>query len=655
MNAARVQRLLSLLDETEWKTAQQLADALGRSEKTVRAALRDLDALLAANGAALESKPRYGYRLQVSDRVRFEALAATPVAQTSALPETSEQRADYIIMGMLFLMDYVKAQDLCDVLFISSTTLSAVLKRVEEIVQPYGLSLERRPNHGMRLVGREIDIRNLLTERYLVRDELPIEFGQEAPANLKTLADLSRGLLAQHGVRLSEFAFQSFATYSFVAWSRVLSGFTLPPEDYDELDIEPAERAVAQGLVEAIHLADYTEHVDAERRYLELYLAGKRIVGSVAENDANFVITEKADRITLEILSLLSRDFDIDLLNNFDLRMSLNQHLAPMDIRLRYGIQVSNPLLEQTRENYPLAFQMAKLAGGVLQRHYGCEIPADELGYIALILQLGVEKWRLEHKRSILIVCGAGKSTARLLRHRFEQKFKDALDRVYTCDSLELDSFDFDQVSFVFTTVPIAIAIPKPIVEVGQFLEGADISKVDHVLRGGSSAGVAARYIGPDRVIGPGELDLAAPSAPDTQTTSGEPAFISTKSNVLRALCARIAQAENVDPSFYDMVLARDCAIQMRLSNGVALPHPDGIASAQTFAYVAVLDQPIAWNEDGDEAQLIILVSMGRNDEGDTSRSLLNEALARFVLDEDAVDAFLERPTYDMFEALLES
>lgn len=636
MNIGRAERLLGMLDEVEFTTAQDLADALGCSEKTVRTSLHELDDMLKRHGASLESKPRCGYRLHVENRDAFGTLVFRSLS--SGLPDTAEQRVDYLILGMLFLMDYAKAQDLCDVLFISTSTLSASIKAVEEIVGEYRIAVERRPNHGMRLVGQELDIRRLLIDRYMSRDELPREFGEDARQQLDMMVSTVKGLLAQHGVKLSEFAFQSFVNYAYIARLRVLTGFPLPCGDYDEIEIEPSERAVACGLIEQLKISHFTDHVASEERYLELYLAGKRIVGSVAENDANFVITEKADRITVEILSLISHDFDIDLLNNFDLRMSLNQHLAPMDIRLRYGMELVNPLLDQVKENYPLAFQMAKLAGGVLARYYKCEIPEDELGYIALILQLGVEKWRIEHKRRILIVCGSGKSSARLLRYRFEQKFKDSLEAIYTCDSMDLDAFDFDKVDFIFSTDPIAISVPKPIVEVGQFLDGSDISKVDRILRAGSSQGICERFIGPWRFIAPGELACDTPGI--------------TKDQVLRELCDRICSSEATCPTFYDMVLEREQAIQMRLSNGVALPHPNGIASSETFAYVVVFAHEVLWN--GEPARMAVLVSMGSDDEADDSRSLLSEAIARFVLDDVAVAAMLQEPSYDLFQNLIE-
>lgn len=71
--------------------------------------------------------------------------------------------------------------------------------------------------------------------------------------------------------------------------------------------------------------------------YLELHLAGLRMGSHPVDAGANFVINERTDHLTVEVLSLLSNDFGLNLLHNYDPRMQFNLHLASMDIRMRYG------------------------------------------------------------------------------------------------------------------------------------------------------------------------------------------------------------------------------------------------------------------------------------------------------------------------------
>ena len=121
-------------------------------------------------------------------------------------------------------------------------------------------------------------------------------------------------------------------------------------------------------------------------------MTGKRTGGNLVENAVNFVIPENIDQLSLRILQLISNEYHLDILNDFDIRMTLNQHLVPFDIRMRYEIPLKNPLLQEIKENYSLAYQAARIAANVLSDIYKRPIPEDEIGYFALIFQLALEK-----------------------------------------------------------------------------------------------------------------------------------------------------------------------------------------------------------------------------------------------------------------------
>lgn len=637
MSSIRLRHLLGLLKTDEWSTAQQLAVQIGRSEKTVRTYIHELNGMLEGHGARIVSQPRCGYRLHVDDKDAFDAYLAKSALAGGSAPQSARERTDYLIVGMLYLMDYVKAQDLCNVFYISGSTLSSCLRAAEEIYAQYDLKLDRRPNHGMRVIGDETNMRRLIAERYVREQIYPAELGHDARTFLARLVRTARGLLAEYDLPLTEFSFESLMDYCVVARSRVLAGFTLKLENDDIPEVDGRVHEVAGRLLDAMDLTDALcgERVlSDERRYLELYLEGSRIASFGGRNGSNFVINERCDRLTVEILRLLTDECGINLLDNFDLRMQLNQHLAPMAIRLRYGIRAHNLLLGEIKRNYPLACQMAIIAGEVLRRHFGGEsIPEDELGYIAIILQLGLERGRLIKKHDVLIVSDLGRSSSALLRSRLEQCLGSHIGKIYLCDRFGLETYDFSKVDFVFTTFPIMVPVPKPVLQIGPFLDDVDAHRVEDMLRGDVTLDVVDAFVGPERFL----TDV----------------FATTREGVLEEMCRRICAHESVDEDFTELVFAREKVIQVSLGTGVALPHPYGIASDATFAYVAVLPCPVEWHNDS--IRVAILVSMGRTDEGDDRRRVLNETLARFAFDAKAIGHLAQNPTYEMFRTLLGS
>ncbi len=69
----------------------------------------------------------------------------------------------------------------------------------------------------------------------------------------------------------------------------------------------------------------------------------------------------------------------MDFRDHLSLRMMLIKHLVSLDIRMRYGIQIDNPLLTGIRQKYLLAYSVAVQGGGALKKYYGREIPEEEV------------------------------------------------------------------------------------------------------------------------------------------------------------------------------------------------------------------------------------------------------------------------------------
>ena len=638
MNTTRAHQLLALLDTSEFRTAQSFADSLGCSNKTVRNTLHELGDTLEGHGAHIESKSRFGYRLIIEDQELFDGFRQMRRSRYGKVPEGGRERIDYLLMGLLFNHNYAKGQDICSVLYISPTTYSACLKSVEQILTEYDLAIDRRPGHGVKVLGDENDIRRLIVNRFLDQRLFPAELGEDVELKIRHYGGIIKGLLAKYNIPLSEFAFENFVEMAFVSFTRVSVGFGVDTEglDFESLpQIKAAEHDLVVELMDSMGFGDYMEDTSIEELYLEVLLASKRIV--VEDGGAEGVVMhEQCDRLTDEILDVLSSDYGINLHDNFNLRMALNQHLAPMDIRMRFSMPVRNPLLGQIKENYPLAYQMAVTALGVLERYYGEPVPEAEAGFIALILQLAIEKMREAHCRSILIVCSTGKSSSQLLKYKFERQFGGQVEHIYTCDHFELSSFDFSLVDYVVTTIKIPYPLPKPVLEIGPFLGEDDIARITKMLNDEDAASILERYMGAERFI-----KLGADSI-----------FGRTKEEILAGLCMYISTHENVSENFYDMVLEREGLMQMDLGGLVALPHPNGIASERTFAYVLVLAEPVIWNSS--KVRIVILTSMGSDDAGDDDRHLLNEEIARFVLDEKAVEGLLEEPSYARLVELVE-
>lgn len=628
MAPVRLQELFALLRQEEYRTARQLAGQLGISEKTVRTRLRELNDELEKNGAKVVSRARFGYRLEVVDPVSFEAWQSKK-GKGEPL-ENARERSDYLMACLLFRPGYVKIEELCDFIYVSRPTLTGCLKMVEATLKRYHLSLERRPGYGIRVEGGEFDIRRLISDYFIRRNCLTDFDISHQDQELQELARQVRTLMARYDVHLSEISFENFVNYTYISWKRIRSGFSLHLDTENLMEIGLKEQSFVRELIHTLEAEKGIHYTRDEEQYLQLYLAGKRMIGNMVENDSNFVINERTDRLALEMLKLAEQEYHLHFSNDFEIRMTLNQHLVPFDVRMRYQIPVKNPMLPEIKEKYSMAYQMAHVTSSVLREYYKKDIPEEEIGYFALIFALALEKGKTDCRYDILVVCGTGKGTSRLLKYKYEQEFSDYLKNIYVCDLLGLEEFDVSRVDYIFTTVPITREVAVPIIEVGMFLGTDDIQKITGLLRYGSNGGMIRRYYGEKRFI----RDVPA----------------GTKEEILAYLCGIIRRQEQVDPDFYELVLEREAYAQMDYGNYIAIPHPNRIASQESFAYVAVLEKPVIWNNQ--PVQVVVLVSIGRKEDRDMQR--FYETTARFALNTEAVAAVIRNPEYEVFIEMLQ-
>lgn len=622
---SQLKELLDMMSTDTYITAKDISSRFQISLKTVRNRIKDLRTELNNFGADIISKPRYGYQLKIIDPQIYSKIFQN---QALDIPENTQARENYILTYLLNHDEYIKVDDLGELLYITRNRISASLKKVEFLANRYYLRIERKPNYGIALRGNEFDKRRLICDYFLNVDEKQRTFYQNQNIELKHIADLVIPLLQEYELHLSETAFENFIGYLLIQRERIKQEFYIGDNGENLLSIGIKEIAFRNELVHVLEKSFHLSYSLYEQNYILLHIAGKRNVGNVNNNESNFVIKEEIDRLVMEMINAIYQEFQVDMRSNFDIRMGLNQHLVPFDIRMKYDIPFANPMIQDIKQNYSFAYRIALFIRPLLEKIYQKAIPEDEIGYFALIFQLAIEQKKSSQKRDILIICSTGKSSSRLLMYRYKHEFKDYIDHIYVCDSFEMNTFDYNKVDYVFTTIPINIEIPKPIVKINNFLENDDIQRIKKILEHNEDE-IIKKYYCPERMI----LDLEA----------------SSKEDALQKICQIIVEREVVDPSFLQSVLEREEIESTDFGNYIAIPHPKDVFLKDTFVYVAVLKEPILWSRN--IVQLIILTAIG--EEIDDSIQKFYELTSQFSLNKDAIQSFIANPTYEFFIQLM--
>lgn len=623
----------------------ELVRRFGVSERTVRKYARIANDSLGTAATIRFSRPLNGYVLDVTDVEGLERWLARQRVIVESDDSTPESRVTYLLVSLLSRSAWVTVGDLAAELYVSPQRVSADLRHVETILGRFDLSVERRPRYGLRVSGAEMDRRLCLASQVsgtmVTGKGLPRPLGDETTRRALEVITATLGRsLGGTDIKVSSLAFQNLVVNVLVAVIRIREGGVIPMEAAQlEAIRDRPEFDVASSAMRSLGAELGVSVPEEETAYVALLLTGNEslnrlVVGGPDQREEDgIVIPDPIWDIVGEMLKEIRDAFGLDFREDLELRMNLARHLVPLSVRLRYGMRVDNPLLNDIKMRFPMAYAMALDAQAVLESRYGSRPSEAETGYVALSFALALE--RLSggiSKKNILVVCASGQGSARLLESRYLRRFGEYIDSCSVCDVASLDRVDFSRIDYVFTTVHIDRPVPVPVREVTYFLGDGEAKLIRQILGGQRNALGMYDEFSPDLFLS--HLGLA------------------DKEDVLDLLCERMSTLLDVGPGFRDSVRRRESAAPTSFGNLVAMPHPLEAFGEQTFVCVGLLDSPIPWDDRGTEVQAVFLISFAsKRTEG------LNDffnMLADLFLDEDAIRTLVTNQDWKTLTKILE-
>ncbi len=621
---ATSRQVLELVLAQRGITQEEIAAELGVSARTVRSYVGRLNDSL-ADVARIELQRGAGYSLSVMDEPGFARFRSRLQGQEHDTGAVSK-RVAYMLEDLLTRSDWVKLGEYAEALFVSRQMLSRDLATVEKVLNRFDLVLERRPHYGMRVVGSEVQRRICLTGAVVGRvtpGNGPVGAADDASRVWSIIDDAC----SVWGLQLSSDTLQNLVTHLLVAIVRMREGCYVPVDLGDLLCDAPAEVRDAAAFIAQRIGEEFSLYVPSEEAaYITVHLMGKISADGVPFSEE---FEAEALAISGKMLDVVSHAYHINLREDIELRATLALHLAPLIVRLRYRMNQSNPMLEDIRHEFPLAFSIAADASMVLFARFGVMPSADEVGYLALLFELALERKRKavqEQKMSIVIACASGMGSARILEHRCRREFGDRIDRIVSCDVRHLSSIDYTDIDCVLSTVPIpfSASLSVPSIVIGSLFGPQDVKEVNDFLQGIGS-GLDSYF----------REELFFPSC-----------RFDSKWEAIHVLCEKMVRF-GADSSLEELVLRRERSFTTAVGNGVAIPHPVDPTSEQMFLSIALLDEPLIWDDFGHEVCIVFLISFPNSDSVELD-SFFHEFSA-LIANKELVDALALSHDWDSF------
>lgn len=617
----RMNRLLKYLSEDTYISNDKLCKLMDVSEKTIRRLTLELNEILSENGAEIERKYGKGIRLIVNDRKVYEEFFKENCQ--SEIWDSSKTRTDYMTFLLLFKNKPMKIDELSQQLFASRKTISTDLKTVENLIDQFHLTLERKPYYGIRILGEEFDLRRCMQEAYLTINTTQRKKVDELFIDKELIRKSLSEAFLNYGYHVYESEIRTIILQFQIAVYRIEQEHFISMDELDqdsgltETDIKAAQASIRNLHERGINC----QFPIPEVKYIAVLLSGKRR-NRISEVD-NLVIDMEINHLVNKMMETIFYTFQIDLRDDFELQTSLRQHMLALRIRLQYHIQIKNPVLREVKETYSFPYAMAAQSSIVLAEHFHTIVSEDEIGYLAMCFALSLER-RNSSKKNIILVCESGVGSAKLFQYRFEEAFGAYLNRVEVCDVHSLMEKNLDQIDYIFSTVPIKFKVSAPIYQVQYFFDNKSAKKVKRLLKENNEKSVI-RYFDEDLFF---------------SDIEGE-----TKEEVIHTLCQLIHEKKSVPKNFEEYVLKRESIMQTDFGGYVALPHPYQPITEETFVCIGILKKPIQWHTHMVQVIFLLSISVKKED----LENFYNVAPA-FMMDEEFVQKLIQEKSFDVLE-----
>jgi len=622
----RLAQLFTLL-QNETLPQEELAQRLSVSTRTVRADITALNALLLHYGAQFTLTRGSGYQLVIHDPSRYQTLEeSAPKAQH--IPRTAADRSHFLLVRFLTSAFSIKLEDLADAWFVSRATLQGDMVDVRERFQRYQLTLETRPRHGMKLFGSEVSIRACLTDLlWELSQQGPLNplIGEEAfDASVPALlAGVLQETLTRHHVRLTDAGERFVCLYGAVAVRRVSEGY--PLADFSAEDVAQNVRDAARELANTLQQLAGKPLAAAEEEWLCVHLAARQ----VQDVDPGTISADDDEALVNYILRYINQQYNYNLLDDAQLHADLLTHIKTMITRVRYQIMIPNPLLDNIKQHYPMAWDMTLAAVSSWGKYTPYAISENEIGFLVLHIGVGLERhYNIGYQRQpqVLLVCDTSNAMVRMIEAILQRKYPQ-LEIAATLSQREYEQRQEVAEDFVISTVRISEK-DKPVVTIAPFPTDYQLDQIGKlVLVDRTRPWMLNKYFD--------ETHFQVIDAPmDRQT-------------LFATLCQQLQREGFVGAEFHDSVVEREAIVSTMLGDGIALPHALGLLAKKTVVYTVIAPHGIAW---GDEtAHIIFLLAI--------SKSEYEEAMAIYdifvtFLRERAMARLAVTRSFDEFKAV---
>lgn len=459
---------LLLLRNPQGLNVSDLTKGINVSRRTIYRELSSLETMLAR--LAIQLTKTDGLYHLVGSAESFQELRNVLTESDSQTILTSvATRQSAIVCKLLTVDTIITIQSLADEFEVSSTTITQDLKTIEPIFDDYELQLVRIKAKGIRVDGKESNVRRVLSGilsseineyeffEFVEHIDEPKRISANSSQYFINLLDLN--LLKQASTAIQKHVKSDFSSLSDSQLKQLMIILTVSSSRIRMNKIIDDFKAVDKSTIFQYQriAIDLYNQFDKDIRnnitLMELEFMAQQIQGmsftisnNILQDDYDLTLSYQVRSLITEVSTQFDYDFQTDETLFNDLMAHIGSALKRQVSKLP---EINNPVLQNVIENYPELYDQIINA---LDKVFNGRLPKSEAAYILIHFASSFEQQRQNKPISALVVCANGIGTVKVLESRLKKTIPE-ISHYKVSRVAELNHLDLKQYDLILSTI----------------------------------------------------------------------------------------------------------------------------------------------------------------------------------------------------------
>jgi mannitol operon transcriptional antiterminator len=485
----REMNILKYLIKKPSSRYKELAEVFQISERTIRYNVDKINLFLKKNNIE-EIKIKNG---NLHFNIEQELSGINSLLNNSYILNQKE-RTEILKLLFCFSRD-INLTKAADYLKVSRTTIKSDFEVLKSDIKNMTLGIKYRQNIGFYISGNKKYIRSFKMETFsrfipiyikelylsnfdkiiydLFQKNLPTEKGQQINSFIQ---ELEKNL----ELNLSNNSYEILYSLILCFFVNDKSSTTLKQNDYDSVNNFFLENTKEYAIIKDItkNFSDLIGIKFSKYRIIEItdYILGITLCNFDVSLVNNWINVEF---LVQNLIANFNKYLEMDISGDKTLFNCLLYHIKPTLYRINKKIKLENTAFRELIINQDPTLEIVKKAVNDMEKALNIEFTEEELALLAYHFKASVERNTYIYPKKVLLVCGLGYGSSRLLEQNLKEHYNLDIVDVLPYHQLDEALKNYSSVELIFTTINIKNNYGIPVIKINPLLKKEDMEEIE--------------------------------------------------------------------------------------------------------------------------------------------------------------------------------